>query len=290
MSNNDTVSSVKFDAYLRLIRLNKPVGTLLLLAPTFIALWLAAEGVPSIKNLIIFGLGVFVMRSAGCIVNDMSDKDFDKFVNRTKLRPLASGELTTKEAARFLAVLLVIALILVLMTNSLTIKLSFAALALAMVYPLMKRVTHFPQIVLGAAFSMSIPMAFAAESNALPVMAWMLFLANLCWVVAYDTQYAMADREEDLRIGVKSTAVLLGDMDVPVILFLQGCFIMALYFINRHLGLGSYFVYAMWACLLFFAYQYFLTKDREPDKCIQAFTNNQWVGLVLFFGVIFVLR
>jgi len=278
-----------FSAYLRLIRLNKPIGTLLLLAPTYWALWLAMEGggMPSIKNIIIFGLGVFVMRSAGCIVNDISDKDFDKFVNRTKARPLASGELTVKEASRFLAVLLVIALILVCMTNLLTMQLSIAALALAMVYPLMKRVTHFPQIVLGAAFSMSIPMAFAAETGQVAPVAWMLFLANLCWVVAYDTQYAMADRDEDLRIGVKSTAVLLGDMDIPVIAFLQGCFVIALYFVNRHLGLGDYFTIALWLSIGLFGYQYFLIKERVPEKCIQAFINNQWIGLILMIAVIF---
>ncbi|MGL5762845.1 MAG: 4-hydroxybenzoate octaprenyltransferase, partial [Plesiomonas shigelloides] len=211
----------KLSAYWRLMRMDRPIGTLLLLWPTLWALWLAAQGQPNWPVLLVFVLGVVVMRAAGCVINDYADRHFDGHVKRTANRPLPSGDVRPSEARWLFVALVALAFVLVLTLNSLTIVLSLVALALAAVYPFMKRFTHLPQLVLGVAFGWSIPMAFAAQMNLLPLSCWLLLLANICWTVAYDTQYAMVDRDDDLRIGIKSTAILFGRFDKLIIGLLQ---------------------------------------------------------------------
>lgn len=271
--------------YAYLIRLDRPIGILLLLWPTLWALWIAAEGVPDIKNLLIFSAGVVLMRSAGCAINDYADKDFDPHVSRTKQRPLATGIVSPKDALAIFALLAGVAFILVLFTNKLTIYLSFAAAALAALYPFMKRFTFMPQVVLGAAFSMAIPMGFAAITETVPSIAWLLFTANLVWTVAYDTMYAMADREDDLKIGVKSTAILFGEGDVLITMSLQGMFLLAMYLVGERMGLGSWYQLGLIIAAVLMVYQYTLIESREPAKCIKAFLNNHYVGMAIFAGL-----
>lgn len=282
-----TLGMTKFRDYMRLMRMEKPIGSFLLLAPTWLALWLAAEGMPSIKHLIVFTLGVFIMRSAGCVVNDLADRNFDKHVERTKERPITSGRVTVSEAFILLFALLLLALILVLQTSLYTLAWSVPALLLAMIYPLMKRYTHFPQVVLGAAFSMSIIMAFAAEAGEVTELAAWLYLANLLWVVAYDTQYAMTDREDDLKIGVKSTAIAFGHWDRLIIGILQVLTLLMLALIPCFITLP--FAVAWFGALLLtaalFIYQQKLTLNRDPAQCFQAFLNNLWVGLIWVAGL-----
>ncbi len=272
--------------YLALIRFDRPIGTLLLLWPTLWALWLAADGLPSIKNLLIFSLGVFVMRSAGCVINDFADRKVDGHVKRTEHRPLASGKVSPEEAIWLFAGLCLVAFILVLFTNPLTIWLSFGGLLLAFCYPFMKRYTHLPQIVLGAAFSWSIPMAFAAEAGELPPKIWVLYVANLLWTVAYDTFYAMVDRDDDIKIGVKSTAILFGDMDIAFTFTLQVMVIVALVMTGTNFDRGLfYFVGVAIAALLFLQQQYMI-RFRDRDQCFKAFLQNNRVGLVVFIGLL----
>ncbi|WP_288425089.1 4-hydroxybenzoate octaprenyltransferase [uncultured Pantoea sp.] len=276
----------KWQAYSRLMRIDKPIGTLLLLWPTLWALWLSGMAIPPLSVLLVFVLGVFVMRAAGCVINDYADRNVDGHVKRTAARPLASGAVTEKEAKLLFAGLGLLAFLLVLTMNRMTILLSFGGLALAWVYPFMKRYTHLPQVVLGAAFGWAIPMGWAAVSESLPFVCWLVFLANICWTVAYDTQYAMVDRDDDLKIGVKSTAILFGRYDKLIIGLLQlaALGLMALVGILLHLN-GAYY----WSLLLaggLFVHQQKLIAGRERELCFQAFLNNNYVGLVLFIGVL----
>ncbi len=271
--------------YLLLIRLNKPIGIFLLLWPTLWALWLAAEGFPNHKILIVFLFGVFLMRSAGCALNDIADKDFDKFVARTKNRPLASNKLSSIEAFIFASCLILAAFLLVLTTNTLTVQLSFIALILAGIYPFLKRYTYLPQIFLGLAFGWSIPMAFAATITSIPKIAWLLLIVNILWTVVYDTIYAMVDREDDLKIGIKSTAILFDDADRFIIGIIQALVLIALIVVGKQASLNlPYYLSIAFGCILFI-YQSYLIKDREPKKCMQAFMNNNWFGLVIFIGL-----
>ena len=238
-----------------------------------------------IKNIIIFTLGVIIMRSAGCVINDFADKDIDGHVERTLNRPMATGTLSSKDALLLFAALGLTAFTLVLMVNPLTIYLSFGGIALAVLYPFMKRYTYLPQVVLGAAFSWAIPMAFAAQTNSIPSVAWLIYTANLLWTVAYDTQYAMVDRDDDIKIGVKSTAILFGDADRLMIALLQATAITCLIL----LGVNLEFTWPWYGGLIIasglFAYQHHLTRNREKAHCFEAFLNNHWVGLVIFLGL-----
>lgn len=272
--------------YVQLARLDKPIGVFLVLWPTLWALWAAAEGVPSIKNLVIFSLGALVMRSAGCVINDYADRKIDGHVARTKNRPLATGAVTSKQALSFFAALCVLALVLVLMTNMFTIYLSFGGLALACIYPFMKRHTYLPQVFLGAAFAWAVPMAFAAETESLPPVVWLIFTATVLWTVAYDTMYAMVDREDDLKIGVKSTAILFGESDRTIIAVLQVLVILTLSLIGNELKLGQFYLLGMVGASVLFVYQQHLIRLRYPQECFKAFLNNNWVGAIVFVGFV----
>ena len=275
----------KFKQYLLLIRLNRPIGIFLLLWPTLWGLWIASEGFPNTKILIVFLFGIFLMRSAGCILNDIIDKDFDKFVARTQNRPLASDKLSSIEAFIVAISLIFIAFLLVLTTNTLTVQLSFVAIILAGTYPFLKRHTYLPQFFLGLTFGWSIPMAFAATTNSIPKIAWLLLIANILWAVVYDTIYAMIDREDDLKIGIKSTAILFDDADRFIIGLIQSLVLIALIVIGQQASLNTiyYFSLIIGGCL--FLYQLYLIRNRDPKKCMQAFLNNNWFGLVVFIGL-----
>ena len=275
----------KFKQYLLLIRLNRPIGIFLLLWPTLWGLWIASEGFPNTKILVVFLFGVFLMRSAGCILNDIIDKDFDKFVTRTQNRPLASDKLSSIEAFIVAISLIFIAFLLVLTTNTLTVQLSFVAIILAGTYPFLKRHTYLPQFFLGLTFGWSIPMAFAATTNSIPKIAWLLLIANILWAVVYDTIYAMIDREDDLKIGIKSTAILFDDADRFIIGLIQSLVLIALIVIGQQASLNTiyYFSLIIGGCL--FLYQLYLIRNRDPKKCMQAFLNNNWFGLVVFIGL-----
>ena len=272
--------------FLRLMRFDKPIGTLLLLWPTLWALWFAAEGIPSLKNLLIFVFGVILMRAAGCVINDFADRKVDGHVERTQHRPIPSGAVSAKEALILFALLCITAFLLVLLTNPLTIKLAFVAVALAACYPFMKRYTHLPQVVLGAAFAWSIPMAFAAEAGQLPTELWALYAAVILCTVAYDTFYAMVDREDDLKIGVKSTAILFGDMDIAITSSLQILTLIALAMTGANFGRGLWFYLAIILAGGLFLYQQYLIQDRDRDACFKAFLNNNYVGAVIFVGLL----
>ncbi|MEO7432826.1 MAG: 4-hydroxybenzoate octaprenyltransferase, partial [Dokdonella sp.] len=276
--------------YLVLMRLDRPVGALLLLWPTWWALWFAANDFPPIGALLIFTLGVFVMRSAGCVINDYADHGWlDANVERTRGRPMAAGRVSKKEALLLFGGLLGIAFVLVLFTNALTIKLSIVGAALAAVYPFTKRVTHLAQVVLGAAFGWAIPMAFAAVTNSLPPLCWLLFLANVLFSTVYDTEYAMVDRDDDVRVGAKSTAILFGDADRAAIGVLMVTFVLAMLLAGTRAALHwPYFVGLAVAAGLF-GYQQTLIRDRSREHCFAAFRNNNLVGLVLWLGLLFAL-
>ncbi|AMG71915.2 TPA: 4-hydroxybenzoate octaprenyltransferase [Morganella morganii] len=276
----------KWQAYSRLMRTDRPIGSLLLLWPTYWALWIAARGVPDWHILIIFTIGVFSMRAAGCVINDFADRKFDGSVERTKNRPLPRGDVTEKEAKILFAVLVLVSFGLVLTLNTMTIWLSVAGLALAWVYPFVKRVSHLPQVVLGAAFGWSIPMAFAAVSESLPAECWLLFAVNIVWSVVYDTQYAMVDRNDDLKIGVKSTAILFGRFDKMIIGILQLVMILMLLWIGLMVNLSGIFYWSLLLAGALFVYQQRLMADRERDPCFQAFMNNNYVGFILFLGML----
>lgn len=272
--------------WIQLMRLDRPVGTLLLLWPTLWAVWIAGNGSPSVRTVIVFTLGVIVMRAAGCVINDFADRNIDGHVKRTEARPLATGALSGKQALMLFCGLAAVAFVLVLFLNTFTILLSFGGLALAVLYPFMKRYTHLPQVVLGAAFSWAIPMAFAAETNSLPAIAWLLYTANLLWTVAYDTEYAMVDREDDLKIGVKSTAILFDEMDRLMIGALQGMALFALWLLGRQLGFGGFWLVGLVVAAGLFVYQHWLMRERSRDGCFKAFLNNQWVGLAILLGLL----
>ena len=279
-------STSKTRAMLQLIRFDKPIGTLLLLWPTLWALWIAAEGVPDLDLLVIFLLGTFLTRSAGCIVNDLADRHVDGAVARTSGRPLVTGAVSVKEAVALFFTLMLLAFGLVLLTNTLTIQLSIVAVLLASTYPFMKRYTHLPQVVLGLAFSWGIPMAFTAQLNQLPPALWLLFLGNLWWIVAYDTKYAMVDREDDIHAGVKSTAILFGVYDRLAVAILQLLCLLTLYLAGREFSLGLYFKLSLIVAAAMFGYQQYLIRDRDRDACFRAFLHNNWVGLAIFVGIV----
>lgn len=275
----------KWDVYSRLTRIDRPIGTLLLLWPCLMALMLAAGGMPDLKVLVIFIIGVVIMRACGCIINDYADRDLDSFVERTRSRPLASGEISTKEALILFVILGLSAFGLVLLLNGLVVKLSVVGIILTIIYPFTKRITNMPQMFLGIVWSWSIPMAYAAQTGEVPMEAWWLFAANWCWTVAYDTMYAMVDRDDDLKVGIKSTAILFGKYDRQIIGLFQfaalACFIAAGWSADRGLlyGLG------ILTFVGFSTYQQMLIFGRERAPCFKAFLNNNWAGLALFVGL-----
>jgi 4-hydroxybenzoate polyprenyltransferase len=276
----------QFDGYIRLIRLDKPIGILLLLWPALWALWMAGAGQPRWGVVLIFILGVALMRSAGCAINDYADRHFDGEVARTCGRPLATGLVSPKEALWIFALLCLIAFGLVLLLNQQTILMSFVAVLLAALYPFMKRFTHLPQLVLGMAFGWAVPMAYMALTEAIPLIAWVLYVATIVWALIYDTEYAMVDRDDDLRIGVKSTAILFGRYDRLIIGLLQLVMIGLLITVGLQVGLGlSYYLGLAIASLLFVRQQQ-LISNREPAACFTAFLNNNCVGMVIFFGLL----
>ncbi|MDW5507698.1 4-hydroxybenzoate octaprenyltransferase [Pseudomonas lundensis] len=275
----------KWQAYSHLMRINKPIGALLLLWPTLWALWLAGKGVPSLSVLVVFVIGVFLMRAAGCVVNDYADRAVDGHVKRTAGRPMPSGRVSEKEAKVLFVVLVLISFGLVLTLNAMTIWLSLAALALAWIYPFMKRVTHLPQFVLGAAFGWGIPMAYAAVSESLPLSCWLLLLANICWAVAYDTLYAMVDRDDDLKIGVKSTAILFGRYDKLIVGLFQFATLLLMLWVGYLTQMTGAFYWSLLLAGALFIHQQKQIATRERDACFKAFMDNNYVGLVLFIGI-----
>lgn len=272
--------------YIRLMRLDRPIGILLLMWPTLSALWIAAEGLPDLTVLIVFVLGVTIMRSAGCAINDFADRNIDGRVWRTEGRPLATGELKARDAVIVFVLMVLIAFGLVSLLNTLTIWMSLVGVVLAATYPFMKRYTYLPQLFLGMAFGWAIPMAFAAQTETVPIIAWLLFLANIIWTTVYDTFYAMADREDDLLAGVKSTAILFGDDDLKILGILQAAYIVVMLMIGHQAELGGIYYSGLLVASGFFVYQQFLSRHREPKACLTAFLNNNWVGLVIFVSLV----
>ena len=272
--------------YARLARMHQPIGTLLLLWPTLWALWIAGAGEPDTAVVAVFVAGVFVMRSAGCVINDFADREVDPHVRRTMNRPIASGKVTPREALGVFAALCLVALGLVLTLNRLAVMYSFAAVALAASYPFMKRWTYLPQVHLGVAFGWGIPMAFAALTDAVPTLAWLLLTGVVAWAIAYDTMYAMVDREDDLRVGVKSSAILFGRADRFFVGVSQVAVLAVLVLAGRQAGLGVFHDAATALSALLFLYQQHLIRDREPAACFKAFLNNNWVGALVFAGIV----
>jgi len=273
------------NAYIRLMRLDKPIGSLLLLWPTYWALFLSADGWPDLDILIIFTLGVFIMRTAGCVINDFADRKIDKHIVRTQGRPLATKEISSNSALVLFGLLLLVAFGLVLQTNLLTIKLSLIALLLAILYPFTKRWTNLPQLVLGAAFGMSVPMAFSAQTGVIPLTAWLVFIATLVWTLIYDTFYAMADRDEDLKIGVKSTAILFAKYDQIIITLLQILLIIIFVLIGNTFNLGLIYDFSLVIISFFMIYHQFLLKNRQKAEYFKAFLNNNFIGMTVFLGI-----
>jgi len=277
---------VKWNALWRLMRFDRPIGILLLLWPTLWALWIAGEGSPSVKNVLIFCTGVVLMRAAGCIMNDVADRDFDPHVERTRCRPLASGELTVRHALITFFVVMLLAFGLVLMTNALTIKLAFAGAVLASTYPFFKRWTHFPQVVLGLAFGWGIPMAFAAETGQIASAAWLILLINVIWSVIYDTLYAMEDRDDDISIGLKSTAIVFGRYDLLILRVLKIVMIALLLFLGENLQFTWPWFAGVAIAAGLFAWQQYQVRHRDRDACFKAFLNNNWVGVAIWVGLL----
>ncbi len=277
---------VRLFAYTQLMRLDKPVGTLLLLWPTLAALWIAAEGVPPVPILLAFIAGTLIMRAAGCVINDIADRNFDGHVARTQERPLPQGRVSTTEAFALFAVLLVIAFAIVMTLNTATRVLAVAGVLIAISYPFLKRWSHLPQVVLGAAFSWGIPMAFTATTGSVPALAWILFGASALWIIAYDTQYAMVDRRFDVELGLKSSAILFATADRAAIGALQ-CAALALFFLGgAQAGFRHAFFAALAAVAALFIYHQWLIRTREENACFKAFRNNVWVGFALFAGAV----
>jgi 4-hydroxybenzoate polyprenyltransferase len=272
--------------FLQLMRFDRPIGTLLLLWPTLWALWFAANGLPSIDLLIIFVLGVIVMRAAGCVINDYVDRFVDGAVRRTRDRPLVNGRIKPIEALLLFVALCLIAFLLVLMTNNLTILLAAGGVLIAMVYPIMKRHTHLPQIVLGAAWAWAIPMAFAAQTGTLGKNAWLLYVAVVLWTVAFDTFYAMVDREDDRVAGIKSTAILFDDLDLVLIGVLQAMMLLALIFTGQAFHRGLWYFVGVSVVGALFLYQQIIARERQAEACFKAFLNNNWVGIALFVAIV----
>ena len=280
------MSLVKARAYWQLMRMDRPIGSLLLLWPTIWALILAAKGIPDWKVLVVFIIGVFSMRSAGCVINDFADRKVDGFVKRTRNRPLPSGVVSSTEAIVLFIGLSLLSFILVLTMNSLTIQLSFCGIILAFIYPFMKRYTNLPQLFLGLAFSWSIPMAFAAQSGELPALAWFVFTINVLWTIAYDTQYAMVDRDDDLKIGIKSTAILFGRFDKLIIGVLQLVTLVMLIMLGWELQLGVIYYWILLVAGGLFVYQQHLIRHRNRELCFTAFLNNNYVGMAIAVGLL----
>jgi 4-hydroxybenzoate polyprenyltransferase len=268
-----------------LARFDKPIGTLILLYPALWALWIASDGKPDFRVLTVITLGVIVMRAAGCVINDYADRDFDPHVERTKLRPIAAGNVTPKEALIFFTVLCLFAFGLVLLLNTFTILLSFVGAFLAATYPFMKRYTQLPQAYLGVAFGWAVPMSFSAQLNEIPFVAWILYLAVILWALVYDTMYAMVDKEDDLKIGVKSTAILFGHYDRQIMGALQIVILLLLFSIGEMQNLGGFYYLSLIGAAGFFCYQQRLIFHREKTNCFKAFLNNNWFGLIIFIGL-----
>ncbi len=272
--------------YALLMRLNKPIGIFLLLWPTLWALWIAGEGSPDAGVVVVFVLGVALMRSAGCVINDYADRDIDRYVARTRERPITAGRVAPKEALLLFALLCLLAFGLVLTMNPLTIKLSFIGALLVVSYPFAKRYTYLPQIHLGTAFGWAVPMAYAAQTGAISNTGWLLFIATLLWATVYDTMYAMVDRADDLRVGVKSTAILFGELDRLIIGLLQLTFFAVLLIVGRQAHLGLFYYLGLSAAAGFALYHQYLIRRREPAQCCKAFLNNNWLGLAVFAGIV----
>jgi 4-hydroxybenzoate polyprenyltransferase len=275
----------RLQQYALLMRLHRPIGIFLLLWPTLWGLWIAGEGYPNGLVVTVFVLGVIIMRSAGCVINDYADRHIDPHVRRTRDRPMATGRVSEREAVTLFVLLSLIAFALVLLMNALTIMLSFVAVIFAASYPFMKRYTHLPQVYLGTAFGWAIPMAFAAQTGSIPSLAWWLLFINVLWAVAYDTLYAMVDREDDLVIGVKSTAILFGKADKAIIAGLHFTVLLLLLWIGQQIDLGSLYYLGLMIAAGLAIYQQWLIKNREPQKCFQAFLNNHWFGATIFVGI-----
>jgi 4-hydroxybenzoate polyprenyltransferase len=278
--------SRRIEEYLRLMRLNRPIGIWLLLWPTLSALWVAGNGRPDPKVLVVFVLGVAVMRSAGCIVNDFADRNVDPYVKRTRERPLAARRVTSAEALVLFVILSAAALWLVTRLDAFTLRLACLGAALTVSYPFLKRFFALPQLYLALAFSWGVPMAFAALLGALPRAAWMMFVATIIWVTVYDTLYAMVDREDDLKIGVRSSAIVFADMDRVIVGVLQLMMLLALLLMGMSLHFGNAYLGGLAAAGVFFAYQQWLIRAREPDACLRAFQNNHYVGMSVFIGIL----
>ena len=276
----------RWNAYLRLMRFDRPIGFMLLLWPTWWALLLAGSGRPSVKNALIFTAGVIVMRAAGCVMNDIADRNFDPHVERTRQRPLAAGHVQLKEALALFVVLMLLAFLLVLLTNALTVKLALVGAALAASYPFFKRFTHVPQVVLGIAFGWGIPMAFAAENGFVPAIAWLLLGVNTVFAVIYDTEYAMVDRQDDLALGIKSTAILFGRFDVTIIAVLMALMIGLLLLLGSLTSLAWPWYLGLCVATALFAWQLVTIRGREREACFRAFLNNSWVGFSIFLGLL----
>lgn len=285
LSIQQTKAYQKAALYVQLVRLDKPIGILLLLWPTLIALWIAARGWPEPAVLFVFIAGVILMRSAGCAINDYADRHVDNKVKRTKHRPLTSGKISEKETLLVFATLSLSAFILVLFMNELTIWMSFIGILLAASYPFMKRYHYLPQVHLGAAFGWSAPMAYTAQANEVTAVTWLIFLATILWATAYDTMYAMVDYDDDIKIGVKSTAILFGNQDRLIIGIIQILLILNLILIGNRAELSGFYYLGVTAASVFAVYQQYLIKDRKRELCFQAFLNNNWFGLVLFVGI-----
>jgi len=282
-----TTKLTRLRDYASLMRLDKPVGIFLLLWPTLWALLIASNGNPDPKVLMIFVAGVVLMRSAGCVINDYADRDFDRHVSRTQNRPLTAGRISTREAKILFAILCLLALVLVLQLNLLTIGLSVVGVLLAVIYPFMKRVTHLPQVFLGIAFGWSVPMAFAAQTGSVPQIAWLMFVATVLWATAYDTLYAMVDREDDRVLGLKSTAILFGDSDRQIIGIIQAMLLACLLMIGHQAELGLIYYLGVLVAAGLAGWQQYLIRFREREACFQAFLNNNWFGAVIFLGILF---
>ncbi|MGC9386862.1 MAG: 4-hydroxybenzoate octaprenyltransferase [Hydrogenovibrio sp.] len=276
----------RFQAYLDLTRLNRPIGIYLVLWPALWALWLAADGLPPLSVLLIFIAGAVVMRSAGCVINDYADRHFDGGVARTCCRPLATGALSEQQALRFFALLVLTGFGLVLMLNPLTIWLSFGALLLSVLYPFMKRYTYWPQAFLGAAFAWAVPMAFAAVLNDVPWQAWLIYALTLLWALIYDTAYAIADKEDDLKLGIKSTAILFGDRVQWVLGGFQLMMVLGFVWVGRLFDLGGLYDLAVWVAAGLFGYHQWLLHFQRADLAFRVFLNNHWVGLVILIGIV----
>ena len=271
--------------YWLLVRGDRPIGWLLLLWPTWWGLWVAAGGIPSLWPLLVFSLGVWLTRAGGCVINDYADRWLDSSVERTKQRPLATGAVSGREALWVFVVLMLLAFALVLTLNRLTILMSGVGVLLAASYPYLKRYTYLPQVYLGMAFGWGIPMAFAAIQGEIPAVAWVLYVANIFWATAYDTWYAMVDREDDIRMGAKSTAILFGEMDLVAQGVLYACMFAALVLVGREAGMGLWYWAGLAAALLLVAYEFAIARTRDRDACFRAFLHNNWVGMVIFAGI-----